>query len=168
MTAPPAATSARRIALGLIVASTLAIGVAYASAFAAGGAPRWGGWLFAAGTTGAVIATIALGAIRSGRGMGRLLVPFALMTLMLGAGFAALFALPDPGAAEPLLLGLPIRAAILLYGIGLLPTIVLPVAYALTFTEQTLSAADLARVLETARALLQARDPHSTIGAEEH
>jgi hypothetical protein len=168
VTAPPPAPATRRLALGVIVASTLAIGIAYASAFAAAGAPRWGGWLFAAGTTGAVIATIALGAIRSGRGMGRLVVPFALMTLMLAAGFAAMFALPDPGATEPLLLGLPLRAAILLYGIGLLPTLVLPVAYALTFTEQTLSAEDLARVLETARALRRAGEGRAVPGVEEH
>jgi hypothetical protein len=146
---PP--SRARGVALAAIATSTLAIGVAYASAFAPGGAPRWSAWLFAAGTTGAVVATIALGAIRTDRGLGRLVVPFALMVLMLTAGFVALFALPDPGAAEPLLFGLPRRAAILLYGIGLLPTLVLPVAYALTFTEQTLRPEDLARVLETAR-----------------
>jgi len=168
VSAPPAASAARRLALATIVASTLAIGVAYASAFAAGGAPRWGGWLLAAGITGATIATLALGAIRSGRGMGRLVIPFTLMTLMLGAGFAALFALPDPGAAEPLVLGLPIRAAILLYGIGLLPTLVLPVAYALTFAEQTLSAEDLARVVERAHASRRPSDLRAMRSVEEH
>ena len=56
-------------------------------------------------------------------------------------------ALPaDLGAAEPLLLGLPRRAAIVVYGIGLLPVLVLPVAYALTFEAQTLRDEDLERV----------------------
>jgi hypothetical protein len=140
------------IALAAIVASTLAIGGAYASAFAAGGPPVWAGWLFAAGVTGALVATLALGAMRRDRGMGRLVIPFVLVTVLLGAGFVAVFALPELGASEPLLLGLPRRAAIVLYGIGLLPTLVLPVAYALTFADQTLRPEDLERVLETARA----------------
>jgi hypothetical protein len=142
----------KRIALAAIVASTLAIGGAYASAFAAGGPPVWAGWLFAAGVTGALVATLALGAMRRDRGMGRLVIPFVLVTVLLGAGFVAVFALPELGASEPLLLGLPRRAAIVLYGIGLLPTLVLPVAYALTFADQTLRPEDLERVLETARA----------------
>jgi hypothetical protein len=48
-------------------------------------------------------------------------------------------------------LGLPERAAIVIYGIGLLPIIVLPVAYALTFEAQTLSGEDVERVRELAR-----------------
>ena len=43
------------------------------------------------------------------------------------------------------------RAAIVIYGIGLLPIIVLPVAYALTFEAMTLSAEDLERVRAMAR-----------------
>lgn len=142
----------KRAALAAIVLSTVAIGIAYASAYAAGGPPVWAGWLFAAGVTGALVATLALGAMRRDRGLGRLVAPFVLMTVMIGAGFIVVFALPDLGASEPLLLGLPRRAAIVLYGIGLLPTLVLPVAYALTFADQTLRPEDLERVLETARA----------------
>jgi len=41
---------------------------------------------------------------------------------------------------------LPARAAVVIYGIGLLPIVVLPVAYALTFETQTLSAEDVERV----------------------
>ena len=147
----------KQLALATIVASTLAIGAAYGSAYSTGGPPVWAGWLFAAGVTGALVATLALGAMRRDRGLGRLIVPFALMTVLVGAGFIAVFMLPDLGASEPLLLGLPRRAAIVLYGIGLLPTLVLPVAYALTFADQTLRPEDLARVLETARAARELR-----------
>ena len=49
---------------------------------------------------------------------------------------------------------MPARAAIVIYGVGLLPIIVLPVAYALTFETQTLSAGDVERV----RALGAARE----------
>lgn len=142
----------KQLALATIVVSTLTIGAAYASAYTTGGPPVWAGWLFAAGVTGALVATLALGAMRRDRGLGRLAAPFVLMTVMIGAGFIAVFALPDLGASEPLLLGLPRRAAIVLYGIGLLPTLVLPVAYARTFADQTLRPEDLERVLETARA----------------
>ena len=150
-------TATKRIALAAIVVSTLAIGLAYATAFSRGGAPVWAGWLFAAGVTGALLGTLALGAMRPDRGLGRLIGPFLLMTGIIGAGFIAVFALPDLGVAEPLLLGLPRRAAIVLYGIGLLPTLVLPVAYALTFADQTLRPDDLERVLATARAARETR-----------
>jgi ABC-type multidrug transport system permease subunit len=150
-------TASKRVALGAIVISTLAIGCAYASAFRNGGPPVWAGWLFAAGVTGALVATLALGAMRPDRGLGRLIGPFLLMTGMISAGFIAVFALPDLGVAEPLLLGLPRRAAIVLYGIGLLPTLVLPVAYALTFADHTLRPEDLERVLATARSVREAR-----------
>jgi hypothetical protein len=143
----------KRRALAAIVLSTCLIAAAYGSAFMEGGAPRWAGWLFAAGTTGVLLATLVLGAARRDRGLGRLVVPFVIMLALLGGGFLAVFLLPqDMGAAEPLVLGLPRRAAVVLYVIGLLPTLVLPVAYALTFADQTLRPEDMERVLAAARA----------------
>ncbi|HEX9084509.1 MAG TPA: hypothetical protein VF836_07205, partial [Gemmatimonadaceae bacterium] len=55
------------------------------------------------------------------------------------------------GPLSTLWLGLPVRAAIVIYGVGLLPIIVLPIAYALTFETQTLSAEDVERVRALAR-----------------
>ena len=95
----------------------------------------------------AMVATIALGAARTGRrfgGLGRLAIPFAAVLLIMLGAFAA--ALLLSAAGEPLLLGLPRRAAIVLYGIGLLPALILPVAYALTFDELTLTEEDIERV----------------------
>ena len=67
-------------------------------------------------------------------------------------GFCAALALPaTESPLSKLWLGLPARAAIVIYGIGLLPIIVLPVAYALTFETQTLNAEDVERVRELAR-----------------
>jgi hypothetical protein len=55
--------------------------------------------------------------------------------------------LAGPVTAESrLFLGLPAGAAIVVYGIGLLPLVILPVAYALTFSAMTLTDADLDRV----------------------
>ena len=146
-------TPTKRAALATIVLSVGAIGASYATAFFRGGAPAWAGWLYALGLTGTLLGTLALGAMRRDRGLGRLVVPFVIMALLLGGGLAVVFLLPSGlGSAEPLFLGLPRRAAVVLYVIGLLPTLVLPVAYALTFTDQTLQPQDLERVLVAARA----------------
>lgn len=132
--------------LGLI-AATIAIAIGYASAFAKSGAPAWGSWFLAIGIPAALGAIMALGATRGKRGLGPLKLPFAFVFVLLAAGFCFALALP---AREPLVLGLPLRAAIIIYGIGLLPIIILPVAYAITFDTQTLSEADVARVREMA------------------
>jgi hypothetical protein len=158
----------KRRALAAIVLSTCLIAAAYASAFMDGGSPRWAGWLFAAGTTGVLLATLILGAARRDRGLGRLVIPFAIMVVLMGGGFLAVFMLPAGlGAAEPLVLGLPRRAAVVLYVIGLLPTLVPPVAYALTFADQTLRPEDMERVLAAARERRTAMAPAGSHDAAE-
>ncbi len=138
--------------LRAIVASTLLLAAAYASAFLPGGAPAWAAWLMVVGTAGLMVSTMALGAARAGR-IGRLAIPFALVFVILVAGFGLVLALPPGGPGEALWLGLPARAAIVLYGVGLLPLFAVPLVYALTFEESTLSAADLERVRAAAAAL---------------
>lgn len=137
----------KQAALVVLFISMAAIGAAFAAAIAVGRVPAWTSWVIAAATSLSLIATITLGAARTGRPLGglrRLLAPFAAVLLILLGAFAA--ALLLPAAGEPLLLGLPRRAAIVLYGIGILPVLILPVAYALTFDELTLSDEDLERV----------------------
>ncbi|HSU12745.1 hypothetical protein [Longimicrobium sp.] len=136
----------KRLALGTLVLAALAILAAYASAFLPGGAPKWAPWPMALGMPAALVAIMVLGAARNGR-VGKLALPFAFSGLVLATGFALALALPaDERAASPLYGGLPLRAAIVIYGIGILPIVVLPIAYALTFSEQTLNADDLERV----------------------
>ena len=142
-----------RTAVAGLVAATSAIAAAYASAFSPGGAPRWAAWAMALGVPLALVSVMVLGAARRGRLSGRLLAAFLFVGALLAAGFGIALALPGGlGAAEPLLLGLPRRAAIVVYGIGLLPTLVLPVAYALTFDAQTLREEDLEQVRAMGRA----------------
>ena len=137
----------RRLALAAIAGSTTLIAVAYAAALLPGDTPHWAAWLIALGTTGVLVSTMALGALRNGRLSPLLIVAFALLALILAGGLLLLLALPPADPADPrLVLGLPVRAAILLYGIGLLPVFIVPVAYALAFDERTLTADDLARV----------------------
>jgi hypothetical protein len=93
-----------------------------------------------------------LGATRGGRGVGALKIPFAFVILMLVIGFGAALALPaTEGPLSRLWLGLPARAAIVIYGVGLLPIFVLPIAYAVTFETQTLTAEDVESVRKLGR-----------------
>ena len=108
--------------------------------------------MLALGIPVALGAIMILGAVRANRGIGALKYPFALVILILVIGFGAALALPSTdGPLSRLWLGLPARAAIVIYGVGLLPILILPVAYAMTFEEMTLSAEDLERVRAIAR-----------------
>ena len=139
----------RTIAIGALVLSTVMIAAAYGSALlGAGGPAPWAPWLFAIGVPGAIVGIMVLGAAR-GRagGVGKLIVPMLVVGFALVIGFGLALGLPaNESAASRLVLGLPIRAAVIMYGIGLMPIVVLPVAYALTFETQTLNAADIERV----------------------
>lgn len=140
-------TSARIV----LTLATLAIAVGYASAFSKGGAPAWAPWCLAIGIPAALGAIMTLGATRGDKGLGPLKIPFLFVFVVLALGFCLALGLPaNEAKGAHLLLGLPVRAAIVIYGIGLLPIVVLPVAYAITFGTQTLSEEDVARVREIA------------------
>ena len=142
----------RRTALVALIIGLLAIAFGYGAAFLPGGTPSWAPWLLAVGIPVALGAVMILGAARGRMGIGPLKYPFAFVVVVLAIGFCAALALPaTESPLSKLWLGLPARAAIVIYGIGLLPIIVLPVAYALTFETQTLSAEDVERVRELAR-----------------
>jgi hypothetical protein len=151
---------ARSAALAATVLSTVALAITYAFSFRRGGAPGWAPGVFVVALACLLVGVMSLGVARRGRGLGRLAVPFALIWLLLVGGFGLVLALPDADAARGVLwLGLPPRAAVVVYGIGLFPVLLLPLAYAFTFDELTLSEADLERV-RAAR-----RRPHASDGA---
>lgn len=137
----------KRLAIGATVFATCCIAVAYGSAFVAGGT-RWGAWLMVLGLATMVVSLMVLGAARRSGGVRRIAIPLAFTFVVIVIGFGAALVLPGESAGARLLLGLPLRAAVVLYGIGLLPMVVLPLTYALTFDEMTLSEEDLARVRE--------------------
>jgi hypothetical protein len=137
----------KRLALASLVLAALAIAAAYATAFLPGGAPGWAAWPMALGIPVALLAIMVLGAARGREPLGALGWPFAFSALVLAGGFSLALGLPASEApGVPLHGGLPLRAAVIIYGIGLLPIVVLPIAYALTFERQTLRPADLERV----------------------
>ncbi|MEO8192756.1 MAG: hypothetical protein ABI681_02820 [Gemmatimonadales bacterium] len=142
----------RRAGRFTLVLAICAIAAGYAAAFTPGGAPSWAPWLLAIGIPAALGAIMVLGATRGDRGIGKLKLPFLFVFVVLASGFClALGLAATEGPGTTLWLGLPLRAAIVIYGIGLLPIVVLPVAYALTFDTQTLSQSDIDRVRELAQ-----------------
>lgn len=141
-----------RLALAALVLGTLLIAAAYAAQMVLGAAPGWAPWAYLVGMSTAMLAMLVLGAARSRTGVGRLALPIAFIYALLLAGFGlALTMSPELTADVPLWLGLPRRAAIVLYGIGVLPLFLLPIAYALTFESMTLREDDMARVAAARR-----------------
>lgn len=133
--------------LNLIVTGTVAVAVGYASAFLRGGPPPWAPWAMTIGIALLCVGFMALGAARPGRALGILWLPLAFTFVVLLGGFGLALLLPgSEGPAARLVGGLPLRAALIIYGVGLLPALALPLAYALTFERQTLDAADLERI----------------------
>ena len=130
-----------------LCAAILAIAIGYAAAFRQSGTPDWAPWLLALGIPISLGAIMILGAARGQKGIGRLKLPFLFVVAVLAIGFCAALALPATETPlSKLWLGLPARAAVVIYGIGILPIVVLPMAYALTFETQILSAEDVERV----------------------
>jgi len=144
----------RKHALSLVVAGTLAIAAAYALAFVPG-ASTVGAWLMALGLATMIVSLMTLGAVRAGRSLGALRIPLLITFVAIAGCFIAALSLPAEGAGSAVVLGFPLRAAIVIYGVGLVPLVMLPVVYAMTFDEMTLSEDDLARVREV-RARLDA------------
>jgi hypothetical protein len=130
----------------LIAAAAGAALIAYGATLASGHAPPWAPWLLAFAGPTTLAAFMHLGAARAGRTSPLTTAAIILVWAILTAGLAlALRAAPvTPDAA--LYLGLPRAAAIVVYGVGLLPLFILPLAYALDFDRGVLSADDLATV----------------------
>jgi len=141
--------------------TTLSLGtgiaaLAYLVTLVGGEAPGWG--------AGAIAVSIGLllfglldlggsprGADRKGSGA-TLRWVFAGTALWVGAGLALLVVMPAADTTDPqLILGLPPRAAWMIFGVGLAPGLFVPLAYALFFDQVTLSESSLERLRETAR-----------------
>lgn len=137
----------KRFVLTLVMLSCATVGVGYAGAFLPGGAPSWAPWCMAIGTNGALMSLMAMGATRRGTLPTALIWTFVGMFALCAGAFSFALAMPAAeGTGGALFLGLPVRTAVLLYGVGVVPIVILPFAYALTFDRSTLSEDDLVRV----------------------
>ena len=141
----------RRFAIAALVMGISLLAVAYAAQLLLGATQRWTVWAYLLGMSTTMLAMLVLGVARREGGVGRLALPFAFIYLLLLTGFGLALGMPAESAADALWLGLPRRAAIVVYGIGLLPLFILPVAYALTFDSLTLREEDLARIAAAKR-----------------
>ncbi len=138
----------KRLLLRLLALSTLLVALPYAAAFI-GPVPRWTLFSLAVGANGVIMSLMALGAVRRDALPRSLILTFVgLFVLCAGAFVVALALPPNEGPGGPLLLGLPVRTALVLYGIGVVPIAILPFAYAFTFESSTLNDDDLVRVRE--------------------
>ena len=135
--------------LGLVVLSLLIVGAGYAGSFGPGGPPAWAPWCLSTGTCGTLMSLMALGAVRRGRIAPVLRWVFAGMFLFCAGCFAVALALPaNEGAGGTLLFGFPLRSTIVLLGIAVVPILIFPFAWALTFDSSMLSEEDLLRLRE--------------------
>lgn len=135
-----------RFALAGVISGLLLIALAYASAWLPGGAPVSAAWVMVVGTALLLSSMMALGGIRRGRSWRRVVAAAAFLFGVLVAGFGAALLLPAEGVSGPYLLGLPLRAAIILLGIGIVPVLVLPLAFAADFDDTGLDETSLARL----------------------
>jgi hypothetical protein len=149
----------KRSLVRLLVLSCCLVAVGYAAVFFAAPIPMWAPVALAVGANGVIMTLMAIGAVRHDTMPRALAWTFiGLFVLCAGAFVAALLLPAREGAGGPLLLGLPLRTAIVLYAVGVVPIAVLPFAYALTFESSTLSEADLARVRAANDSMRAARE----------
>ena len=148
----------KRLLIRLLAASCGLVAIAYAAMFVSATPPSWEPISLAIGANGVIMTLMAIGAVRHDTMPRSLVWTFVgLFVLCAGAFVVALLMPAQEGAGGPLLLGLPLRSAIVLYGVGVLPIAILPFAYALTFESSTLSEDDLVRV-RAAHASMRVRE----------
>ena len=137
----------KRLLVRLLVIACAFVALSYAAVFLVTPTPAWAAWTLAIGANGIIMTLMAIGAVRHDRLPRSLAWTFAALFLLCAGAFVIALAMPaNEGANGALLLGLPLRTAIVLYSVGVVPIAVLPLAYALTFESSTLSADDLTRV----------------------
>lgn len=117
----------------MLTGGALAVAAAYLLAFVGGHALA--PWLLAAG---AVLVLTGLGLLGAGAGRPRLAAAVLLCSACVFIGFAIGLLGAAPAADGPLLLGLPRTTTLLLICSGLVPLLLLPVAYAWAFPREVM------------------------------
>ena len=115
-------------------------------------------WLAIVGISTSLSGTLVIGATRNGR-LSRPAILAALVLLLVPlSAFSAAVLLPVESPTDPLVLGLPRRAALVLLGIGVLPLFILPFAYASDTNNAPLDAQALTELRAEAERLRGAGD----------
>lgn len=123
-----------RAGLALLAAGTVAVGVAFAGTIIGGATPAWAPWSLAGGSAAASTALFVLGAATRGTLSRGIIALLAALFVVIATAFGAALGMPVNGdAGGRLLFGLPVRLAIVFYGVGFVPLVALPIAFAATF-----------------------------------
>lgn len=128
---------------GLFLGAVL-VALAYASAWVGG--PAWGVWVMIVGSALSLSAATALGAANSHVRPARVAFATIFLFVVIVAGFGVPMLLPTDATKGALLLGLPLSVAIEVYGVGLLPLLVMPLLFAVEFKAGGLDDAALAEL----------------------
>jgi hypothetical protein len=103
---------------------------------------------------------MALGAVRRGKIAPVLQWVFGVMFVFCAGCFCVALAMPaNEGAGGPLLFGFPLRSTIVLFGVAIVPILIFPLAWALTFDSSMLSEDDLRGLREAQAAMARKRAP---------
>jgi hypothetical protein len=123
-----------RFSISLLSVGALLVALSYALTFAAEAsiAP----WFLAAGAT---LVLTGLGLLGAGERAPRLAAVVLVACALTFLGFATALVIKPHAVNGPLLLGLPRATTLMLLLTGLVPLVLLPVAYALLFTREVLA-----------------------------
>lgn len=130
-----------RAAIHTLTVSLVLVALGYAAALT-GVSPSVAPWTLALGTAGVLGALLLLAARRGSRAMRRLATVAWVITVLLAVGLGIALAAAPPTPDGPLLLGLPRSTAILLIVVGLVPLVLLPLAWAATFDREVMGDGD--------------------------
>lgn len=132
-----------RIAPGVIIIGCVLAIAAYGSAFRAEGASVGAAIVLAVATALLVVGMVALGVGDDGARRGPLLAALAVILVAVGGGISAALLLGAPDGPDVSLHGgLPAGAAMVLYGVGLFPAIVVPLLHAWAFRDDSSASGD--------------------------
>lgn len=140
----------------LIVSAVFAITAAYGATIVLQPAPGFVAPALAYAIGTSITGMFVLGAARNGTLRPWLVAVFVTVFLMVTGTFWWVLALPaDEGAGGALLLGLPRRTAMVLCGVGAVPMLLLPLAYALAFDRDVLSEEEMQQLRTSAASGVQ-------------
>jgi hypothetical protein len=129
----------KRAAIGFLSIGSALILLSFLPGF------RFGPVLFAVLAVAFPVALIALGAARQGR-LGPLTAPLTLLLVILEGSLVGMLILRGQVLDGPWVAGLPLAAAIQLFGMWLMPLGLVALVYAITFDSFTLREEDLGRL----------------------
>jgi hypothetical protein len=121
------------VAVALIALSAATLLLGYVALWWPGGPPRAVHVAMAVAVVTQLTAFVLLGARRRDGRIGAAWVAVGALVVLVGGVLVTVIVSADAGAAEPLLGGLPRRAGLVLYGVGMAPLLLVAGSFARSF-----------------------------------